>query len=96
MSVTVSVSGEGGEGEQHIVSLGEVREIVELLENLQESVDKYYDWASLLHEEFREIKRRVGAIEDALMEEEATDREGEEEEEEEDIVSRLAQLRSQK
>jgi hypothetical protein len=65
---------------------------VELLENLQESVDKYYAWASLLQEEFREIKRRVRAIEDALLE----DEEGTEEEDgdEEDIESRLARLRA--
>ena len=81
---------EKSEGEQ-CVSLGDVREVVELLENLQESVDKYYAWASLLQEEFREIKRRVGAIEDALLEDGGWTEEGDGD----DIEGRLARLRAE-
>ena len=80
---------EGGRG--GTVSLGDVREVVELLENLQESVDKYYAWASLLQEEFREIKRRVGAIEDALLEDGGWTEEGDGD----DIEGRLARLRAE-
>lgn len=51
------------EGKTEEISVQDMRE---LLENLRESVDRYYEWASLLQEEFREIKRRMKAIEASL------------------------------
>ena len=41
----------------------EVESVLELLDSLKDSMEKYYDWAELLHTEFREMKARVLALE---------------------------------
>jgi len=44
----------------------EVDSVLSLLDNLKDSVEKYYDWAELLQTEFREMKARVSALEARL------------------------------
>ena len=40
--------------------------VLELLDNLKDSVERYYDWAELLQVEFRAMKERVTALEARL------------------------------
>lgn len=40
--------------------------VLELLDNLKDSVERYYDWAELLQGEFRAMKERVTALEARL------------------------------
>ena len=76
------------EGRTEETSLQDIRE---LLENLRESVDRYYDWASLLHEEFREMKQRIKALE-ASVSHTGEDR-GDAKDVEGQLVRRLERLR---
>ncbi len=52
----------------------EIEYVLELLDNLKESVERYYDWAELLQREFREMKARVSVLEARDLERRGNDR----------------------
>jgi len=77
----------------------EVEGVLELLDNLKESVEKYYDWAELLQTEFREMKARVSVLEARVNSMSCETVEGSacggggEDDDDDDIVGRLERLR---
>jgi len=83
--------------------------VLELLGNLKDSVERYYDWAELLQVEFRAMKERVTALEARLDSMESVgraidsdggqagsvERASDSDDDEGDLVGRLERLRGE-
>ena len=67
----------------------EQRDIQDSLDSLHKRTDRFYQWASQLQVEFRDIKQRIGFLESMVQENIVFKQKGETEEDDSALLSRI-------